>query len=241
MPAGAQGTLGCGADANLILELLVNQLEKVYTDKSSRGILKRVRMELEKAIETGTVTDAHKEAARQLNELNKPRVPSGSGGRLPPSTDPGTGLPMRAEAEEMVQQMVEARPGKQAYAVVFYLHRMALTNARFGEAIGNQVILFCSQHIATAVLRATDHLFRWQGPSFVAIIERPESLQAVSSEIQRLAAAPISRHFETPSRSVYLPIRLTSEVVPLFETTTEDVLSQIGRFILNTSGQNEKD
>jgi GGDEF domain-containing protein len=141
----------------------------------------------------------------------------------------------------MVRHMIEQ--SKRAYAVVFYLHRMALTNARFGEAIGNQVILFCSQHIATAVLRADDHLFRWQGPAFVGIIERPELTPAVSSEIQRLAAAPISRHFETPSRSVYLPIRLTCEVVPLFETNAADVLGQIGRFILNTSGQaqNEKD
>jgi GGDEF domain-containing protein len=156
-------------------------------------------------------------------------------------TDPGTGLPMRAEAEEMVGLTIES--GKRSYAVVFYLHRMAVTNARFGEAIGNQVILFCSQHIATAVLRAEDHVFRWQGPAFVGIIERPESLQAVTSEIQRLAAAPISRHFETPSRSVYLPIRLTCEVVPLFETAASDVMGQIGRFILNTSGQaqNEKD
>ena len=154
-------------------------------------------------------------------------------------TDPGTGLPLRSEAEEMLRQMIEA--GRQAYAVVFYLHRMALTNARFGEAIGNQVILFCSQHLATAVLRADDHFYRWQGPAFVAIIERPESLQAVTSEIQRLSAAPISRHFETPSRSVYLPIRLTSEVVPLFEATVPEVLGQVGRFILNTSGQAQID
>jgi GGDEF domain-containing protein len=214
----------------------------MYTDTTARGILGQLRAELEAANQAGTLAEARERAGKHLEALLKPRAATNSRSRKAQrATDPCTGLPMRTEAEEMVRLAIER--GRQAYAVVFYLHRMALTNARFGEVIGNQVILFCSQHLATAVLRADDHLFRWQGPAFVAIIERQESLQTVNSEIQRLATAPISRHFETPSRSVYLPIRLTSEVAPLFDADAADVLGQIGRFISTTSGQaaNEKD
>lgn len=242
MPAAARETSESGADASSILDLFLNHLERIYTDETSRGILGRLRTDLEAAIKAGTLSEAREGSAKHLTALLKPRASTDSiVGKAQHPRDPGTGLPLRAEAEEIVRHMIEQR--KRAYAVVFYLHRMALTNARFGESIGNQVILFCSQHIATAVLRADDHLFRWQGPAFVAVIERPESLQTVTSEIQRLGVAPISRHFETPSRSVYLPIRLTCEVVPLFETNVADVLGQIGRFILNTSGQaqHEKD
>lgn len=239
MPAAARETSGSRADASLILDLFVNHLERIYTDGTSRGILGQLRTELEDAIKAGTLAEAREGTAKRLSELSKPRGAGLVAAKGQQPTDPGTGLPLRPEAEEMLRQTIEA--GRQAYAVVFYLHRMALTNARFGEAIGNQVILFCSQHLATAVLRPDDLLYRWQGPAFVAIIERPESLQAVTSEIQRLAAAPISRHFETPSRSVYLPIRLTLEVVPLFETNVADVLGQVGRFILNTSGQAQID
>jgi GGDEF domain-containing protein len=248
MPAAAREPSESSAtDASLILALFLNHLEQIYPQPPAQAVLGKLRTELGEAARSGTVAQIRDKAAKQLDALVRfgETRRAGAGiantGKSTHPTDPCTGLPLRIEAEELIRQVIEQR--KQAYAVVFYLHRMALTNARFGEAIGNQVILFCSQHIATAILRSNDALFRWQGPAFVAVVERPESLQAVNSEIQRLATTPISRHFETPSRSVYLPIRLTSEVVPLSETNTADVLGQIGRFILNTSGQgqNEKD
>jgi GGDEF domain-containing protein len=124
-----------------------------------------------------------------------------------------------------------------SYAAVFYLHRMALINARFGEAIGNQVLLFCSQHLATTVTRANDSLFRWSGPAFVAILERQESEMAVSVEVQRLISAPISRFFETSTRSVYLPVKVTAEVIPLFHSNFAEVTDRLERFILTASGQ----
>lgn len=232
-------------DASLILALFLNHLESVHPGPACQAVLGPLRVELEEAARTGTVAAVRESAAKRLSSLLKlgeepgPTVQSLNGGKAHHPTDPCTGLPLRTEAEDLVRNTIEQK--KQAFAVVFYLHRMALTNARFGEAIGNQVILFCSQHIATSILRANDSLFRWQGPAFVAMIERPESLQAVNSEIQRLATVPISRHFETPSRSVYLPIRLTAEVVPLLGSTVGDVLGQIGRFILNTSGQGQND
>ncbi len=127
--------------------------------------------------------------------------------------------------------------GPKFYAAIFYLHRMQLTNARFGEAIGNQVMLFCSQHIATTVTRASDSLFRWSGPAFVAILERPESELAVNGEIQRLISTPFSRFFETSSRSVYLPVKVTAGVIPLYETNFAEACAHVERFILTTSGQ----
>jgi GGDEF domain-containing protein len=153
--------------------------------------------------------------------------------------DPCTGLAKRPEAEAAMQRALDAGPGSEtnSYAAVFYIHRMALTNARFGEAIGNQVVLFCSQQLATGVTRANDSLFRWSGPAFVAILERAESESAVNSEIQRLISSPFSRFFETSSRSVYLPMKITGKVIPLFDTNFAEVSGQLDNFILTASGQ----
>jgi GGDEF domain-containing protein len=149
--------------------------------------------------------------------------------------DPGTGLPARAQAEGALREAINRQP--QCYAVVFYLHRMQLTNARFGPAIGNQLIEFCSQHIAASCLRSTDTLFRWSGPAFVAIIERAETPTVLAAEIHKLVSPPLGRFFEAPKRSVYLPIKMTAEAVPLFDTNYADVLGSIETFVLSVSGQ----
>lgn len=104
---------------------------------------------------------------------------------------------------------------------------MNLINARFGEAVGDQVILFCSQHIATHLTGAHDVLFRWRGPGFVALLERGDSPLAVASEVRRVTSMPLSRFFMTPSRTVYLPIKLTGEVLPLAGKGLDEVLEAV--------------
>ena len=150
------------------------------------------------------------------------------------ATDACTGLPVRAEAELAITQALES--GRQMYLAVFYLHRMGLTNARFGETIGDQVILFCSQHIATTITEPQDQLFRWSGPAFVVLLERSESLLTVSGEVQRALSTPLSRFFETATRSVYLPIKLTGEVYPLENATLPEVENHIQNYLLKASG-----
>ncbi len=150
------------------------------------------------------------------------------------TTDPCTGLPIRAEAESAIEQALES--GKQMYLAVFYLHRMGLTNARFGESIGDQVILFCSQQIATTITESQDQLFRWSGPSFVALLERNDSLLTVSGEVQRALSTPLSRFFETATRSVYLPIKLTGEVYPMENATFAEIENHIQSYLFKASG-----
>lgn len=147
--------------------------------------------------------------------------------------DPCTNLPTRAEAESALERAVTN--ASQTYAAVFYLHRMAMINARFGEAIGNQMLLFCSQHIASRLTHAGDSLFRWSGPAFLAILDRSDAYLSVSNDVQRMVSVPLSRFIETPSRSVYLPMKVTAEVFPLFKTTSEEALRRIERFIVNAS------
>ena len=249
------------ADLGSTIQVFLGHLERLHTDRDSLSLVSELRKNLESALRAGSlgaaqqdVSDKMASLSQQADEKRKQSleltgrlqdritVLEQSLGARPPviagapgPVDGSTGLPARSEAEAALKRAAEGNT--KAYAAVFYLHRMALTNARFGEAIGNQVILFCSQHIATTVTRGNDQLFRWSGPAFVAILERQESTLNVSSEVQRIASAPLSRFFETSSRSVYLPIKMTAIAVPLFDTNYAEVSAGIEDFILHASGQ----
>jgi GGDEF domain-containing protein len=113
---------------------------------------------------------------------------------------------------------------------------MALTNARFGAAVGNQVILLCSRHLAAHLASAPgDQLFRWSGPAFVAILERPGPDIDVQTAVQHAMTAPMSRFFDTPSRTVYLPIKMTAETMALQGTSYAEVADAVERFVLTAS------
>jgi len=157
-----------------------------------------------------------------------------SGAHAP--TDSCTGLPTRLDAEAAIRRAISS--GTPAFVAAFYVHRMHLINGRFGDAIGNQVLLFCSQHIANHLSGTNDALFRWRGPGFVAVIERNESPLAIASEVQRFSSMPLSRFFETPSRTVYLPIKLTAEVFPTAGKNGEEVIEQVQK-AMNAHGPND--
>lgn len=245
-------------DARDTAQMFLNHLDQLHHGAEAQPILARLRTKVEEALGEGQLGAARDAVLASLDELAQQaahkrsesldlteklqdRITVLEQGSIakpipaPPATvDATTGLPKRSEAEAALHRALDSvvESGPKFYAAAFYLHRMSLTNARFGEAIGNQVLLFCSQHLATTVLRANDSLFRWSGPAFVAILERPESESAVSGEIQRLISTPFSRFFETSSRSVYLPVKVTAEVVPLVETNFAEVSNKLERFIL---------
>jgi GGDEF domain-containing protein len=199
--------------------------------------LKRDFVEKQEAAETlaAALRDRVKLLEQSPSTTAVPALAEGS--RLAaPVVDPCTGLPAKAEADAALRR---AAGGAQIYAAVFYVERISLINARFGEDLGNEIILFCSQHIASCLTRPNDLLFRWMGPAFVAILEREEGPLAVAREVRVVSARPLSRFFETPSRTVYLPIRLSAETIPMANQTYAAAADQIRNFILQASRTQE--
>ena len=251
-------------ESRSVLEKFVSHLTSIYDDPQSEQTLQDLRA----AVAEPPTAAAQRKVEECLNRLSQEAADRSRQAReladrlqdrvtileqtisSPASTpapnvaanaavDPCTGLAVRAEGEAAIRRAVsEGTPG---YVAVFYLHRMALTNARFGEAIGNQVIMFASQHLATAIARQNDQMFRWTGPAFVAVLERVEAMLTVNNEVQRTISSPISRFFETPTRSVYLPIKITGDIVPLEGNSYAEVADKIERFILTASGNSAGD
>ncbi len=150
-----------------------------------------------------------------------------------PTTDPCTGLPDWKEARRAVERTI--KDNRRVSIAAFYVHRMNYVNARFGSTIGDKILFVCSQHLAAALVHPGDTLYRWKGPAFIAILEREESQAHTENDIQRLLSAPLSQYLETPSRTVYLPIKLTGHTAPAEADTLPAVIDWIEQYILRAS------
>lgn len=123
--------------------------------------------------------------------------------------DLSTGLPDRTAAESALNQCAAAN--EKAYAAVFIADRVQLINARFGYAAGDQVLKTIKAHIQKA-LGPGDQLYRWRGPSFLALLKRPEAADGVRAELSSITNARLEKTVEIGNKSVLLPISVHSAI-----------------------------
>jgi GGDEF domain-containing protein len=122
--------------------------------------------------------------------------------------------------------------GTRHYAVVMVVNRIQMINARFGQKIGDHMLAGFKEHM-TKQLSGSDKLFPWTGPAFVAILERPESLESVRLQMKRLLDAKIEISYSGDGRSVLIPISAVWLTLPL--TSSADADKQIQTFIASQS------
>lgn len=128
------------------------------------------------------------------------------------AVDPVTGLPSRIAGEEALTEMIsQATAG---YAVVFYLQRIRLFNVRFGPLVGEKMMVLYARMVAQQ-FGAADQLFRWTGPSFLALLPRQEPLDAVRRDCQRISSARLEHEFDVGVRKVVLSVGASFAVFPL--------------------------
>jgi GGDEF domain-containing protein len=150
-----------------------------------------------------------------------------------PDLDPLTGSPLRPGAEEAMKSASDA--GAHIYAGLFVIDRMQVINSRFGSKLGDQVLLYFVQHLSAA-LTGKDTLYRWGPTSFLALLDRLESLDQVRREIVRTMTKRREQTFEIGDRSVILPISSTWIVIPLFEQGYSEILQKLEAFDGSPSG-----
>jgi GGDEF domain-containing protein len=129
-----------------------------------------------------------------------------------PHLDPATGLPGKVEAERRLQADVVS-PGTK-FLLLAVVNRLQAVNARFGNAIGDQVLCVAAGHFRAA-LPAEDQLYRWQGPALVAVLSRTEAIGTVREEVRRFAEKKLEKSFSIGSRSVLLPISASWAIFPI--------------------------
>jgi len=151
--------------------------------------------------------------------------------------DPVTGLHERAEAEAAM--LAAAQENRRVYAVILILERLNLVNSRFGYAVGDQLLLFFTQHLAQG-LSGADKLFRWSGPALLALLERPESTAKVREQIARVVSQRLTKNIQVGNRSVLLPVAADWTIFSLLEIRPVQLLfQQIDAFVHRDSSSAE--
>ena len=149
----------------------------------------------QKAESRGTLEALQKEVEVSRQRIGPP------GGQV--DLDSATGLPGKREAEEAIQQALTGN--EQKLLLVAVINRVQAVNARFGYAVGDQVLVSAAEHFRKH-LSANDRLFRWHGPALVAVLERAERIDQVRAEVRRFADAKLDKTIEIGPRSVLIPI-----------------------------------
>jgi diguanylate cyclase (GGDEF)-like protein len=144
-----------------------------------------------------------------------------------------TGLPNFRAAEHAIRSAIAARTS--TYAVLFCVERVDVINGRFGFSVGDQILMLFGQHLAQR-LPATDLLFRWRGPGFLAIIERTGPEISIRAEIARLVSARLEQEIELGDRSVLLPISASWMLTSVTDSTLDKVSKKLDTFSATQAG-----
>jgi GGDEF domain-containing protein len=173
-----------------------------------------------------TEVERQREIARQLapnadmEQLTKTK---------PPDFDASTGLPGRSEAEAAIVHAIETN--KSAHMGVFCVERVEMVSQKYGFSAGEQALLVFSQHLAQK-LDANDSLYRWRGPSFVALLSKRGSLDLVRAELTKLTGTRLQHEILVGNRSVLLPISVAWTAFPLTSgQTVEDIRASIDSYL----------
>ncbi len=138
-----------------------------------------------------------------------------------------TGFAGRSAAEVAIHEAVEA--GDSRYVAVAVLGKMLLINARFGYAVGDEVLCEFAALVAGR-LCSRAAFYRWSGPTVIGILQRSEPLHVIRAEVSRLVEVPITKSLTTGSQNAYITTTAASMVVPVASPATE-VIASIDRFV----------
>jgi len=122
-----------------------------------------------------------------------------------PGIDPCTGLPGRGEAEKAIRNKLGG--GRPFWAVILILQRLPAINARFGRKVGDQLLITEARQLEKQ-FGEHDRLFRWIGPSFIALLDRSGPPETVRSEVNHLCLSQFHANLVLDSRTVLIPLSI---------------------------------
>jgi GGDEF domain-containing protein len=125
--------------------------------------------------------------------------------------DPATGLPDKSEAERALRRALST---PDSFVLIAVVGRVQAVNARFGYAIGDQLLAAAAEHLRGA-LSADDKVFRWQGPALLALLNRRGALSDIRDELRRFIEKKLEKNFIIGSRAILLPVSTSWTAFPL--------------------------
>ncbi len=155
-------------------------------------------------------------------------APEESGAKL----DQLTGLPTRAYAEAELARL----HGEDAdnYVTLFVVKRLALINAKFGYARGDQVLMKVVAHLAQA-LPDFRHFFRWAPCAFLTLAPPDTTYKELRSKVQMIELARLAPTLEWEGRSAMVPVAMDCRILSVKDfTAPSDLFARLDTLATDT-------
>ncbi len=216
----------------------LHQIERLLEKSSQASDLRTIKAQLEQSLEaiceeavqqqrrTEQVTEQLREA---MSRPESAAVLSGAVSDL----DMVTGLPNFRVAEKAIRAAIASRTN--CYAALLCVERVEVINSRFGCSVGDRILMLFGQHLAQHFSKS-DRLFRWRGPGFLALLDRPGPEMVVRGEIARIVSTRLEQEVELGGRSVLLPIGSSWMLTSLANTSLEQVSEKFDKFSVLHAG-----
>jgi GGDEF domain-containing protein len=138
-----------------------------------------------------------------------------------------TGFAGRSAAEVAIHEAAEEP--EQHYVVVAVLGKMQSINARFGYAVGDEVLCDFAARVAGR-LCSRAAFYRWSGPAVIGILRRAETINAIRAEVARVAEDPITKSLVNGEQNAFLTTSAVSMVLPVAPPAGE-IIARIDNFV----------
>ena len=228
-------------EMNTLLSQLTAKLQELAEGNgASAENLRRIGTKLEKAKCTGDVGALKKELTESLQEIQQEAVQQkkhaaairtqageitsklAMPANAPADSDPVTGLPGTCSAELAIKEAIGSHV--HAYGVLFTLGSGPVTR-RFGDSSSDEALATFARQIASN-LHTGDLLFRWKGPTLLALLERPDSNDAAPPDMNHLSAYEPEFTVEANGKSTKIRLTMSSISFRLWQYDTYDAVRQ---------------
>ncbi len=184
-------------------------------EEQIKAISTNDELEAVKAQLSSEIASARAEALQIATNIESPTSGHviGDGSATGPAAftpDPLTGLPTRAYAEAELAR-AHGEPAD-CYLALFVVKRLALINAKFGYARGDQVLLKVVVHLAQS-LPEFKNLFRWAPCAFLTVAPPKISYKELRSKIQIIELTRMTPTLEWEGRSAMVPVVIDCRIV----------------------------
>jgi GGDEF domain-containing protein len=154
---------------------------------------------------------------------------------VPPTIEPMGKLSDRSAAEQSIAREIEV--AKDCVCGVFLVNRLASISARFGRAIGDEVMLLVAERLMQH-LPAGAAIFRWSESALVALAEVVGNISEVTRRYARAASTSLEKNIETEHRFVMVPITLSFTLKRLSGSCSpSDTFTELDRFVSVNTGE----
>jgi GGDEF domain-containing protein len=201
------------------LTLLEEQISAISSAEDLASIKAKLRAEVamaraEALQERQKISDL---ISNTITQLAVPEDPEAHVVSPAPLRDQLTGLPARAYAEaELIRAYQEAGD---CFLAIFVVKRLALINAKFGFARGDQVLLKVVAHLAQS-LPDYNTFFRWAPCAFVTMAPEGTTFRELRSKIQLIELTRITPTLEWEGHNAMVPVALDCRVVSAKDFST---------------------